>query len=220
VTGGAERHHPLHGSMAGRIESRRIDVGRADQEAVAARGDVGRRMAARGVAIERRPDRAGRDVSGRRRDDRDRVAGRRSGERPGARTVAWVATGHALVHARRRVARVIVDRRVALRAGRRGRNVIGGLRAARHVAGEGGRRRVALGAVTGRRVVGVVCRRTRVTPSTPRARDHAKIGGAILMTRRTSRDDGCHRGVSRHRERRSIEARSADLEAARGTAVG
>src|SRR4029077_3766167 len=107
-----------HGGVAGDAESRRIDARGAELEA--ADVDVGRRVAARAVAVER-PDR---DVVIRQPGDRNRVARRRSGERSGARSVAGETTGHTLVDTGDGVDRVVARGGVALGTGGGGRDVV------------------------------------------------------------------------------------------------
>src|SRR5689334_5256365 len=98
--------------MAGDGERRRIDTRCAEPEP--ARIDIGGAVAARAIAVER-PDR---DVVARESGDRNRVAGRRSGEGSGARSVAGETAAHALVDPGDRVDRVVAGGGVALGTGR------------------------------------------------------------------------------------------------------
>src|ERR1700745_3908061 len=133
----AARDRGGHGGVASDSECRRIDVRGAELEATDV--DVGRRVAARAVAVEA----ADRDVVARQPGDRNRVARRRSGERSGARSVTREAAAHALVDAGDGVDRVVARGRMALGTGGGGRDVVRGLtRTAIEVAGEGGRRGV------------------------------------------------------------------------------
>src|SRR6516164_517968 len=86
VTGLTGRDRRAHGGVAGDAEGRGADARRTDVEAAGV--DVGGRVAARAVAVER----AVREVIARCGDDGDRVTGRRSGERTGARSVAGETT--------------------------------------------------------------------------------------------------------------------------------
>src|SRR6516162_9150273 len=118
VTGLARRDRTRHGGVARTIERRASDVGRAELEA--ARVDVASRVAARAVAVEA----ADRDVvvpgpAG----DGYRVRRWRSRERSGARTMTAQAARDALVCSGHRVLRVVARGRMALGAGRRGRDV-------------------------------------------------------------------------------------------------
>src|SRR6202035_4028001 len=103
--------HRRDGGVTGDRERRSRDARRPELEATGVH--IGRGVAARAVAVES----ADRDViaSGP-ADDRDRVAGWRSGERPRARAVTGEAPAHALVRAGDGVERVVARGGVALRA--------------------------------------------------------------------------------------------------------
>ena len=201
VTGRAGAHH-RHGGVAGDAERRSTDTRRTDTEApgVHVRGAV----AARAVAIHA----ADRKVIARCGHDRDVGKGLRH-----RRTVAGEAPGHALVGAGDGVEREVARRRVALGAGRSGRNVIRRLAGGRQQVGrERGRRDVAVAAVAGGRMLriqgGV---RTGVSRRGRGAGDHSHIGRALVTGR--ARAHGCDRGVAGDVERRSTDIRRTDMEA-------
>src|SRR5215469_5211322 len=108
----AARDRGCHGGVAGDSQRRRIDVRRTDVEATGV--DVGGRVAARAVAVEA----AVREVVAGSGDDGDRVAGRWSGERTGARSVTGETTRDTLVDAGDGVERVVARGGVALGARR------------------------------------------------------------------------------------------------------
>jgi len=119
---------PARIHVRGAVTARGVAVGRADRE-VAAAGPP---------------------------DNRHRVTGRRSGEGSRARAVAGEAPRHALVGPGDGINPEVARGRVALRAGRRGRNVIRRLaRGRQQVRGEGRRRDVAVAAITRGRVLRV-----------------------------------------------------------------
>jgi len=202
VTGRAGAHR-RHGRVAGDAERRSTDARRTDAEAtgVHVRGAV----AARAVAIQA-PDRK---VIARCGHDRDVGEGLRH-----RRTVAGEAPGHALVRAGDGVEREVARGRVALGAGRSGRNVIRRLAGRRQQVGrERGRRDVAVAAVAGGRMLriqgGV---RTGVSRRGRGADHHAQVLGAFVTARA-----GAHHGQRRMPcdvECRSGDARVAELEAA------
>jgi len=202
VTGRAGAHH-RHGGVAGDAERRSTDTRRTDTEApgVHVRGAV----AARAVAIHA----ADRKVIARCGHDRDVGKGLRH-----RRTVAGEAPGHALVRAGDGVEREVARRRVALGAGRSGRNVIRRLAGGRQQVGrERGRRDVAVAAVAGGRMLriqgGV---RTGVSRRGRGADHHAQVLGAFVTARA-----GAHHGqrrMPRDVQCRSGDARVAELEAA------
>ena len=130
--------------------------------------------------------------------------------------VAGQAAGHALVGAGDRVERVVAARGVALRARRAGRDVVGGLARPRSaLSAKRGRRGVAAVAVTagrvalskrvGPRVAGRWWRCSRASPGKARA----------LVAGLAGRHRCCHRACGRQRQRRDVDARGAELEAAR-----
>src|SRR5437660_367590 len=160
-------------------------------------------MTARAVAVEA----AERKVVARVGDDRDVGEGLRH-----RRTVAGEAPRHALVGAGDGVGRVVARGGVALGARRAGRDVIRGLRVTGLIGREGRRRRMAAVAVAGRRVCFVEGLRTGISPGGRAARNHAEIRRA-LVTGLTGGDPRGHRGVAGDRERRSGQARAAELEA-------
>src|SRR4029077_3243314 len=186
--------------VAGHAESWRVDVRGAELEA--ADVDVGRRVAARAVAVEA----ADRDVVIRQPGDRNRVARWWSGERSGARSVAGETTSHALVNAGDRVDRVVARGGVALGTGRGCRDVVRGLaRTAIEVAGEGRCRGVTAAALASRRVARIECRRgTRVTGGGVRAGDHAEERRRLVALLAAC-DRGGYGAVAGDTERRGID---------------
>src|SRR5204863_9098964 len=80
-------------------------------------------------------------------------------------------------------------------------------------------RGVTAAAVAGSRVHLVEGLRTGISPGGRAARHHPEVRGA-LMTGLTGGDPRGHRGVAGHRERRSGQARTAELEAARAHVRG
>jgi len=131
VTGRAGAHGCDRG-VAGDVERRSTDIRRTDMEATGIH--VRSAVAARAVAVGA-PDRD--VIAARPPHNRDRVAGRRSRERSGARAVAGEAARHPLMDSGDGVERPVARRRVALRAQRSGRNVV--RRARRGWVKEGGR---------------------------------------------------------------------------------
>src|SRR6516165_3440850 len=106
---------------------------------------------------------------------------------------------------------------MALSTGCRGRDVVGRLGAGGDVTCEGRRRGMAAVAVaTGRVVLVERCRGPRVTRRGVRAGGHTEVLRA-LVTGLAAVDAArpSDRGVSGRRERRSIDARGAELEAPR-----
>jgi len=113
VAGLAGGHRRSHRRVPGHAQRRAGNAGAAEPEA--ARIDIGRRVAAGAVAVER----ADRDMVARRAHDGDVGEGRGYGG-----GVTGEALGHALVRAGHGVERVVAGRGVALRARRTGRDVV------------------------------------------------------------------------------------------------
>jgi len=170
-------------------------------------------VAARGIAV-RRTD--GEVTAARPPDDRHRVAGRRSGERSRARAVAGEAPGHALVRAGHRVDGEVARGGVALRAGRRGRNVIRRLaRGRQQVRRESRRRDVTVAAITRGRVLRVERRvGSRISCGGGAAGDHPQVGRRLVTVAAPAHAGRGDRRVTRDGERRGRNVRGADLEAA------
>src|SRR6202035_4458272 len=172
---------------------------------------IGRGVAARAVAIES----ADRHVSALGpADDRDRVAGWWSGERPRARAVTGEAPADALVRAGDGIQRIVARGGVALRAHGGSWDVIGRLRGCgQQIRCESGCRHVAGAAVATGRVLRVECGRTGVSGRSRGAREHPDVGRALVTGR--ARAHRRYGGVAGDRERRACDARRAEFEAAR-----
>src|SRR5204862_2132767 len=108
---------------------------------------------------------------------------------------------------------------VALRARGGGWNVIGRLGGLRQVRREGRCRGVTAAAVAGSRVHLVEGLRTGISPGGRAARHHPEVRGG-LVAGLAGGDPRGHGGVAGHRERRSGQARAAELEATRAHVRG
>jgi len=208
MAGGAREPCAGRGGVTGRGERGTRDARGAELEAT--RIDVARRVTARAVAVERCDG----EVIGRRGDEGDVGEGRRH-----RRAVTAQTPGQPLVRAWGRVLRVVVGRGMALRARGGGWNVIGRLGGLRHVRREGRCRGVTAAAVAGGRVHLVEGLRTGISPGGRAARHHPEVGGA-LVAGLAGGDPRGHGGVAGDRERRSGQARAAELEATRAHVRG
>src|SRR5258708_6434090 len=156
--------------MTGDRERGSADARATDLEAAPSRSHVTRGVTARTVAVEA----ADRGVVAGRRDHGDVVE-----LRVHRRAVTGEAPGDALMRAGGRVDREVARGRVALRARRGGRNVVGRLgAAARLIGGECRCRRVTAVAVTGGRMGLVECgARIRCGGA---ASEHSHVGRALV----------------------------------------
>jgi len=127
----------------------------------------------------------------------------------------WAAQAvrHALVRAGHRVRCIVADRRMALHAGCRGRNVVGGLACGSDVAGESRSRRVTSAAIAGRRVGGIESRGRAGIPCRGAACHHAQIARR-LVTGLARRYCGGYGRVPRRAQRRVVDVGGADVESA------
>ena len=204
MTGLTAGYRRRDGRVARYAQRGTVDVGGPETEA--ARVDVGRAVAPGAVAIQA----AERNVVAGRGGDLD--VGKRAGH---GRSVAAQAARHPLVSAGDRVGRVVARCRVALRARRRGRNVVRRLSAGSHIIREGGCRRMTAAAIAGGRMNGIERRRwARIPRHRPRAGEHAEVARR-LVTGLTSGYRRRDRGVTGHGQRRTVNARRPDVESAR-----
>jgi len=202
VTGCAGGDRRRDGGVAGGREGRTGDARGAELEAAGV--DVRGAVAARAVAVEAAD---GHVIAGR-ADQGDVDEGSDRG------TVTGQTPGHTLVGGGDGIQRIVARGGVALRARRRGWNVIGGLAGRGHIAGKGRRTRVAAHAITrGRMKCVECCRGTRIAGAAAGAGQHPHVGRGLVAGRAGAHRR--HRRVARDAERGSGDARGAELEAPR-----